>query len=150
MLKDKIQQDILAALKAGSGKKVSILRLLLSEINNQTIAVKKELTDEEVIAIVRKEVKKLDEVRILFEKAERNDLAEANKEECEVLLAYLPKELSDEELTSEIRTMVEEHRDVLEQTPKRLMGMVIGKLKSRADTKRILSRLSLLYPSISS
>lgn len=139
---------MITALKAGSSKKVSILRILLSEINNQTIAAKRELTDEEIILIVRKEVKKLEEVRILFEKAGRSDLVEENKKEREVLFVYLPKELSDEELTSEMRSMVEEHRDILEKTPKRLMGMVIGKLKSRADTKRILSRLSLLYPSI--
>src|SRR3989338_7588375 len=106
MLTDKIQQDIITALKAKDEKKLSCLRFLSSAVKNKQIDSQKEITDEDVATVIRKQIKELKEANIMFEKAGRTDLIDQNKYQIELLSTYLPAEISDEELKKEVEKLI--------------------------------------------
>jgi len=99
MLEDKIFSDFKDAMKNNDAIKKSTLNFLRSQLKNVSIESKKEkLEDEEVVAIIRKQVKqRLDSIE-KFKAGERVDLAEKEEKEVEILKYYLPKEMSSEEL----------------------------------------------------
>jgi len=81
---------------------VSVLRMLLSEMNYKQIEVGRELTDEEVVGVVGREVKKRREAVESFKQGGREEQAAGEAQELEILQEYLPKQLSEAELTAEI------------------------------------------------
>lgn len=142
MLKDKIQQDLITALKAKDEVTLSTLRFLQSALKNKQIEKREDLTDEEVIGVIRKQVKELSEAAEMFKKGGREDLVAQNEAQIEVLKKYLPAEISDEELKSEIEKIMAENKEVYEKNPKAIIGVVMGALKSKADPKRIMQELN--------
>src|SRR3990167_7084050 len=109
MLKQKIYQDQIQALKKHDQEKLSILRYILAQIKNQEIEKKSsqskgglDLTDDETISVLRKNVKELNESIESFKKGGRQDLVLEYQKQLQVVSSYLPKELSDEELEQEI------------------------------------------------
>ncbi len=98
MLRQTLVTDQIAALKGGEKVKLDTLRFLISQIKNKEVDLHRELVEDEVISEVRKMVKELDEAAKVFESGGRTDLAEANKTQVQILTAYLPAEISDEEL----------------------------------------------------
>lgn len=147
MLRSKLQEDQIAALKAGDKVKLSVLRFVISEVKNREIEKKTELNDEETLAVLKKFTKELKESIEAFTKGNRPELVEENKKQLEVVSQYLPKEISDEELNAEIEKLLTENKAQVEQNPKSAIGLVMGRLKSKADPSRIMpilkSRLSL-------
>lgn len=105
-IKDQLTEDMKQAMKdREAGKlRLSVIRMVRANIKNVEINEKKELNDDEVLAILLKEVKMRQDSLVEFEKAERSELAEHAKAEIEILKKYLPEPLSDEEL----RVMVAE------------------------------------------
>lgn len=101
MLRQKIQENLIRALKEKDEKTLSILRFLMAQIKNKEIDKKQLLTDEEIVAILKKQVKELSEAKTLFQKGGRADLVSQNEEQIKILSAYLPQEISDEELKQE-------------------------------------------------
>lgn len=97
MLKDQISQDTITALKAGDKAKVETLRYLLAAIKNATID-QGEQDDQAVQIIIRKQIEQIDEVVPQYQRAGRTDLVEAETTKKAILAAYLPAEISDEEL----------------------------------------------------
>jgi hypothetical protein len=100
-LNTKIKEDLKEAMRAAQTTRISTLRMLLSAIHNKEIELgKKEtgLTDEEVMDVIRSETKKRRDAIEGFEKGNRAELAAQEKEELKILEAYLPPEISDEEL----------------------------------------------------
>lgn len=142
MLTEKIQENLITALKAKDEVTLSTLRFLQSALKNKQIEKQKELTDEEVIAVIRKQVKELSEAAEMFKKGGREDLVGQNEKQIEVLKAYLPAEISDEELKSEIEKIIAENKETYDKNPKMIIGIVMGQLKSKADPKRILDFLN--------
>ena len=100
MLLEKIQTDLKKALKYKKELEVSTLRVLLSAIRNKEIELKKrgQLTDEEVVGVVKKQVKQHRESIEAYQKAKRDDLVDKETQELEVLGKYLPQEKSPKEL----------------------------------------------------
>jgi len=98
MLKQKLQQDQIYALKSKDQEKLEILRFILSKIKNQEIDLKKDLNDEEIILVMKKIVKELIESIEAFKKGGRQDLVEKNQKQLSIINQYLPPELSDEEI----------------------------------------------------
>lgn len=144
MLKQKLQADQIASLKNGDKKKLEILRYILAQIKNKEIDTQKELTEDEVIGVLKKQVKELQESIESFEKGGRTDLSENSKNQLNIIKEYLPAEISDEELKKEIQTIIQENKTLYDQDPKRIIGICMGKLKSKADPKRIMSILQAL------
>ena len=138
-IKDQLTEDMKQAMKdREAGKlRLSVIRMVRANIKNVEINEKKELNDDEVLAILLKEVKMRQDSLVEFEKAERSELAEQAKAEIEILKKYLPEPLSDEEL----RVMVAEDISVTgAEGPKaigKVMPAVMAKAKGRADGKRI-------------
>lgn len=141
MLRQQLQGDSIAALKSGDKKRLSILRFIIAQVQNKEIEKKAELTDEETVAVLKKVARELKESIVAFEKGNRPELVEENKKQLEVVSSYLPEEMPDEELGAEIEKILEENKAIVEQNPKAAIGIVMGKLKSKADPSRIMPAL---------
>jgi uncharacterized protein YqeY len=136
-LKEKILQDMKGAMKARDSLKLSTLRLLVSQIKNREIDAKDELKDDEVLALIQKAVKQRQDSINQYEKGGRQDLADKEKAEMVILKAYLPEELSQEELL----TIIDEAVSVTEASSPKEMGKVMKevmpKVRGRADGKEV-------------
>ncbi len=109
MMETKILEQLKQALKGGEKTKVSVLRMLISEMKNKKIADKtKELTDESVISIIKKTVRRHNESIEKFASGNRKDLVEKETAEKAILEKYLPEEMAPEELESIIAEVIKE------------------------------------------
>lgn len=142
MLKQQLKNDLVVALKEKDEKRVSILRFVLSRIQNEEINKQKELTDNEVILILQKVKQELEEEKEAAIKAKRSDLQQKPEEEINTILPYLPKPLSDEELKQEIKKLIEKNKELWQKNPKALIGICIKALKTKAETKRIIELIN--------
>lgn len=98
-MEEKIRSDLKSAQLSKDELTVSTLRLLLSEIHNAKIAKGSDVSDEDIIKIIQKEVRKRKEAGIGFRSGGREDQAEKEDMEAGLLRKYLPEQLSNEELT---------------------------------------------------
>jgi len=147
MLRKKLQDESITCLKSGDKDRLSLLRLILSQIKNREIEKKAELNDEEVIAIIRKMVKELKESVEAFEKGKRDDLVTEYRKQLSIVSAYLPSEISDEELKAEIQKIITENKAIFEQNQKQIIGICMGRLKAKVDPSRIMKILSTFLTS---
>jgi hypothetical protein len=147
MLRQKIQDDQLVALKAGEKTKLGVLRFILAQIKNKEIDKKSELTDEETLSVLRKVIKELKESVEAFEKGGRKELADDNKKQLEIASVYLPVEISDEELKTEIEKTIKENQAVFDNNQKAIIGICMKQLKSKADPGRIMKTLQSIIKS---
>lgn len=136
-LKSIIEQDKNNALKEKNEAKLSTLRMLWSEIKNTEINKQHEISDEEVLEIIFRQVKQLKEAAKEFESGGRSDLAEKNEVEISVLKIYLPEQISDEELEKKVKEVIAETGSFSKQDFGKVMGMVMGKVKDQADGGRV-------------
>jgi uncharacterized protein YqeY len=136
-MKGKIQANLGQALKKGDTLKVSTLRLLIAEIHNQEIEKRQELSKEEIITIVQKEVKKRQESIEAYQKGKREDLVKKEKKELEVLSEYLPRQLSPQELEKIIQSVIKKVNATNLSDFGKVMGLVMAEAKGRADGKVI-------------
>ncbi|MEU2061947.1 GatB/YqeY domain-containing protein [Streptomyces sp. NPDC013455] len=125
-LKSKLHDDLNAAIKERDELRSSTLRLTLAAITKEEVAgtEKRELSDDEVLKVITREAKKRREAADAFAKGGRAEQAEREKAEGVVLAEYLPKQLSDEELTAIVAQAVEEARAAGAEGP-RAMGAVM-------------------------
>lgn len=133
MLLDQVQLDLKNAQLARDEIKISTLRLLLSEIRNGEIAKGNQLTDEDVILIIQREVKKRKEAAAGFRQGEREESAQKEELEAKVLETYLPDQLSNEELTKLVDEAINEVGANSVQDMGKVMGVVMGKVGVRSD-----------------
>ncbi|MFJ9728338.1 GatB/YqeY domain-containing protein [Streptomyces sp. NPDC101209] len=125
-LKSKLQEDLNAAIKERDELRSSTLRLTLTAITKEEVAgkEKRELSDDEVLKVITKEAKKRREAADAFAQGGRTESAEREKAEGELLAAYLPKQLSDEELNTIVADAVAEAKASGAEGP-RAMGAVM-------------------------
>lgn len=141
-LLDKIKSDTVAAMKGGEATKLGTLRLLSAALHNREIEKRSEgkgegLSDEDVLAVLRREVKKRREAIELYIKGGRPELAKKEDDEAAVLSAYLPPSLGAEELQ---RLVAEAVAELKPQGPKdfgKVMGAVMKKAGGRADSSAV-------------
>lgn len=128
MITQTLQQKIGESMKAHDEVRTSTLRLLLSAFNYEKIEKQHELTDEEELAVIRREAKKRKEAIEMYKNAGSSDRAQKEEDELKILQEYLPPEIGDEELAK----LVDEA--VAEIKPAGLsdMGKVIGFIKGKA------------------
>lgn len=131
-----LQSDMKQALKAGEKQKLSTIRMLLSATKNEAIEKRKELTDEEILTVIQREIKQRRNAIEEFKKGNREDLVTESETEIAWLEAYLPAQLSDEELDTLVRQVITE----LIATPQefgRVMGKLMPLVKGKADGTRV-------------
>ncbi len=130
-LKDKLTEDLKQTMRQGDELGRSTLRLVIAAIKNAEIEKRRELEDGELLAIIAKEAKLRHESIAEFEKGGRQDLADRAKAELQVLLAYLPEQLSREEIEAKARQIIEEVGATglaqMGQVMRRLMPLTQGK-----------------------
>jgi uncharacterized protein len=141
MLRDQIQSDQIAALKAGEKAKVEALRFILSQIKNKEIDKKEPLNDEETTSLLRKTIKELNESIEAFTKGDRTEMADQSKQQLGFLSGYLPSEISDEELQKEVQSIVDSNKEVFEKNRNAVIGICMKELSAKAAPDRIMKTL---------
>lgn len=139
MLKDKIQEDMVNAMKSQDKETLSVLRMLKGAMQLESINKGLELTDEVVIGVISREIKQRTESVKEFENAGRQDLADSTNKEIEILKTYLPEALSEEEINKVIDEAFEVVKPEGAKDMGKIMKEVTPKLKGRADMSLVSS-----------
>ena len=131
-LTDTVKQDLTTAMKAGEKDRVGTLRLVLSELQKDA----KEGPGDE-LAVLRRERKRRLEAAVAFRDGGRTDLADAEQAEAEIIEAYLPAELGDEELRGIVQAAIEQTGAATPQDVGQVMKAAMVVVAGRADGKRV-------------
>jgi uncharacterized protein len=131
-LADRVKQDLRTAMKAGERDRVGALRLVLSELQK---AEKEGSSDE--VAVLRRERKRRQESATAFRDGGRPELAQAEEAEAEVIAAYLPAELSDDELRAIVAGAVAETGASSPKDMGQVMKAAMPRVAGRADGRRV-------------
>ncbi|MGO4303854.1 MULTISPECIES: GatB/YqeY domain-containing protein [unclassified Cupriavidus] len=132
-LKARINDDMKAAMRAREADRLGTIRLLLAAIKQREVDERVELDDSAVTVVIDKMIKQRKDSISQFEQAGRNDLADKEKAEVEVLTAYMPAQLSDAEVAAEVQKAVTESGATGPQDMGKVMGIVKPRLAGRAD-----------------
>ena len=145
-MKQNLLNDLVVAMKSQDKETLSVLRMVKGAIQLEEINKKSELSDEDFIGVVSKQIKTRKESIAEFEKAGRTDLVDQTKKEIEILNKYMPEQLSEEEV---LKVIAEAFNTLNPQTQSdmgKLMGYVTPRLKGKADmsfvSKTIKEKLS--------
>lgn len=133
-----IKKDLISAMKEQDKFKLSVLRMLKSALQTEEINKKNELTEDEVLNVIKKQVKVRSASLEEYKEYGRNDLADNLEKEIEILKTYLPEELSHEELTK----IIDEQFNIIKPTSMKDMGKVIKVVSSIVGTRADMSEVS--------
>lgn len=136
-LVEKINQDLISALKNKEQLKLSTLRMLSSELKNKKIDLGKDLTDDEALTVITKEVKKRKDSAQTFKEGNRDDLAQKELAEVEILSEYLPEELSDDEILALVKEAIAQTGASTKADMGKVMGVLRPKVAGRADGAKV-------------
>lgn len=134
---EKLEKDMIEAMKNKDKDRLTVIRMVKASLKQEQIDHKKEINDDLLIDVVNKQIKMRKDSISEFEKGNRQDLIEKNQAEINVLLAYLPEQLSKEEV---LKIIDEIFKEVNPEGPKdmgKVMGLAQGKLKGKADMKEV-------------
>jgi uncharacterized protein YqeY len=142
-LKQRLQDDLTAAMKSRDELRAATIRLTLSAITNEEVAGKaaRQLSDDEVLKVITREAKKRREAAEAFAQGGRAESAERERAEGEVLAAYLPQQLSDEELAEVVRAAVAESGASGPKAMGAVMKVVNPKVAGRAEGGRVAAEV---------
>ncbi|MFN4244611.1 MAG: GatB/YqeY domain-containing protein [Brevinematia bacterium] len=136
MIIDKINEDYKNAIKNKDEVKRETLNMLKSAIKYREIELRaggKELTEDEIISVIQKEIKKRKEAIELYEKGGREDLAQKEKRELEILIAYLPKQLSEDEIRDIVKDVIYSIGASSPSDVGKVMKEIMPKVKGKVD-----------------
>jgi uncharacterized protein YqeY len=137
MITGKIKKQIIEAMKAKDEIRLSTLKLLSSSLYNAQIKKREDLSEEEELEIVRREAKQRKDAIEVYEKAGAKERVEKEKKELQILQGYLPKELSDEELSKIVDEVISTTGVTGMKDMGKAIGAVLGKCKGQADGKKV-------------
>jgi hypothetical protein len=143
-LMETITNDLKQAMKANDKFSLSVYRMLKSALQLEQINAKHDLTDQEVVGVIKKQVKVRRDSVLEYQKYERSDLVENLEKEIELLAKYLPEELSDEKILEEVNKAIA----VTEASTIKDMGRVMKLLTERIGTVADMSKVSALVKEI--
>ena len=139
-----ITDEMYLSMKSGDKEKSNTLRTLISKIKDQQIKLRREVSDQEALKIIKTLVKQRKESAEIYSKAGREELAEKENFEMRILDSYLPKLMSDEDVLSLIKKIIEETNAKDLTDIGKVMPLVMQKGKGKVDGKianRILRSL---------
>lgn len=138
-LKEKLNEDMKQAMKdKAAGKlRLSVIRMVRATIKNVEIDRKKELSEDEVLDILAKEVKMRRDAMEEFTKGNRLDLVEQLEQEIAILMLYLPQQLSEAEVRIMVTDAVAEAQATTPKDMGKVMAVLMPKVKGRADGKLV-------------
>ena len=143
-LSDRLQGDLNAARKAQDKPLTLVLGTILADVKNRRIELRRDPTDEEIIDVLRKGIKRRRESIDMYAKAGREELAAKERDEVTVLERYLPAAVSDDELRAAVRAAIAGGATNLGG----VMGKVLPQFKGRAEGSQInaIAREELAKP----
>lgn len=139
LLKDKLTEDMKQAMKdKEAGKlRLSVIRMVRSALRNLEIDQKKELNDNEVLDVLAKEVKMRRDSLEEFKKGNRPDLVETLEQEIEILMSYLPEQLSEDEIRKLVSQAIQDSNAASVKDMGKVMALLMPSTKGRADGKMV-------------
>lgn len=137
-MKEKILEDLKSAMKSQDKEKLSVIRMVKGAISLEEINKKIELSDDDIIAIIAKQIKTRKESIVDFEKGNRQDLVEQTKREIEILNQYMPQQFSEEEISN----ILDEIFDQVQPKGISDMGKVMKEASSRFKGRADMSSVS--------
>ena len=146
-LKQKLENDLKQALRSGDKVKRSVIRLVLAAVNNAEIARQAALSDSDVLGVIAKEARQREESITAFKQGNRPDLVAQEEAELSILQAYLPKQMTREEIMEAARKVIAEVGAVGPGDKGKVMPKLIAQLKGRADGREINAVVSELLSS---
>jgi uncharacterized protein YqeY len=126
-----------AAMRAKDAARLSAVRLILAGIKQREVDERKELTDADVTSVIEKMIKQRRESIAQYEKAARQDLADAEKFELGVLSGYLPQQLSDAQIGEEVQKAISESGASSAKDMGKVMAALKGRLAGKADMGKV-------------
>ena len=121
------------AMKAKDSVKLGTVRGVISAVKNQEIDLKKELSEEEILTIVSREVKKRKEASVLYEKGNRPELKDKEIQEMKILQTYLPEQVSEKDLRRRIQEVIAETGAEGMKDFGKIMKTLVPEFKGKAD-----------------
>lgn len=134
---ESLRKDMFEASKVKDTHKVDILKMAMASVKNQEIEVGKSLSDEEIIAVLRKESKKVSDSIEQFKIMGRDDLLGKEQYQLEILESYLPQLMSKDDVEKFVREKISEFGTVTENDMGKVMGAVMNELKGKADGRLV-------------
>lgn len=134
---EKLNKDMIEAMKEKNKDRLSVIRMVKAALKQEEIDHKKEINDDLLIDIVNKQIKMRKDSISEFEKAKRDDLKEKTQAEIDILMNYLPEQLSHEEIVKIIEDIFAEVKPVGIKEMGRIMGVASEKMKGKADMKEV-------------
>lgn len=136
-MKKQLIEDMKKYMKEKNKLALNTVKMVNAEIKKQEIDKQKELTDEEVISVIEKQIKNRKDSVEQYRNANREDLADQESKEIEVLMKYLPEQLSKEEIEKIVDEVIEEVGAKTKSDFGKVMGKIMPKVKGKADGNMI-------------
>lgn len=145
-LLERLNDDMKQAMKNKEKEKLSVIRMVKASLQNEAIKLGRELTEEDELTIISRELKQRKDSLHEFEQAGRQDLVDKIQNELAVLEIYMPKQLTEEELTEIVKEAIAEVQASSKADMGKVMAAIMPKVKGKADgslvNKLVLQNLS--------
>jgi uncharacterized protein YqeY len=136
-LKSRITEDMKAAMKAKESQRLSAIRLLLAAIKQREVDDRKDLSDGEIASVIEKMIKQRRDSITQFQAANRKDLVDLETFELNLLSGYLPKQMTDAEIATEVSDAIAQAGAKGVSDMGKVMGVLKSKLTGRADLGKV-------------
>jgi uncharacterized protein YqeY len=141
MLRDRINDELKDAMRAGDARRRDALRLLTAALKQKEVDERKSLTDSDIVAIIDKMIKQRRDSIAQFEKGGRADLVDKEQFEISVLERYMPQAFSDAEIDAAIAAAIAETGAKAQSDMGKVMGPLKARLAGRADMAKVSGRV---------
>ncbi|MEK4537469.1 GatB/YqeY domain-containing protein [Peribacillus sp. FSL K6-1552] len=132
-LLERLNNDMKQAMKNKEKDKLSVIRMLKASIQNEALKLRQDLTDDEELTVLSRELKQRKDSLQEFENAGRSDLVDKVRTELVYVEAYMPEQLSEEEISKIVKKTIEEVNATSKADMGRVMGALMPKVKGKAD-----------------
>ncbi|MEK7142895.1 MAG: GatB/YqeY domain-containing protein [Patescibacteria group bacterium] len=132
-----IEADLTTAIKNHYEIEINTLRMLKANLHNWQIANKKDPQDQDIIALIQKEIKSRRESISIYRQAKRQELAQKEEGEIGVLKKYLPEQMSRDDIVIKVKEAIAKTNAKSPQDIGKVMGILMGELKGKADGAQI-------------
>ena len=136
-LKEKLMEDLKQSMKSKNKVKKNTVTMVRAAIKQREVDERIELSDPEIVDIIAKQIKQKKDSISDFEKGNRQDLIDLTNEEIQILLEYLPPQLSDEALDLIVKEAIESTGAQSKKDMGKLMAFIMPKVKGKADGKHV-------------
>ena len=137
-LVETLNQDMIKAMRNKEKQRLSLIRMVKASLQNEAIKLgREELTEEEELTVLARELKQLKESLQEFKDAEREDLVEKHEQDLEILQEYMPEQLSNDDLEKIVVDTIEEVNATTKRDIGKVMSVLMPKVKGKADGSKV-------------